>query len=55
MAETTLVLGRRVPDEARLAWAREVVAAMKGRDLPRTLPEVYAKERSTCTTSPAAS
>ena len=44
MAETTLVLGRRVPDEARLAWARGVVAAMKDRDLPRTLPEVYARE-----------
>ncbi len=44
MAETTLVLGRRVPDEARLAWARGIVAAMKGRDLPRTLPEVYARE-----------
>jgi hypothetical protein len=44
MAETTLVLGRRVPDEARLAWARDVIAAMKDGDLPRTLPEVYAKE-----------
>ncbi len=44
MAETTLVLGRRLPDEARLAWARGVIAAMKDRDLPRTLPEVYARE-----------
>jgi hypothetical protein len=44
MAETTLVLGRRVPDGARLDWARGVIAAMKDRDLPRTLPEVYAKE-----------
>jgi hypothetical protein len=44
MAETTLVLGRRVPDEKRLAWARSTVAQMKGRGLPRTLPEVYAKE-----------
>ena len=44
MAETTLVLGRRTPDEVRLAWARGVVAAMKDRDLPRTLPEVYARE-----------
>lgn len=44
MAETTLVLGRRTPDEARLAWARGVIAAMKDRDLPRTIPEVYAKE-----------
>jgi hypothetical protein len=44
MAETTLVLGRRLPDESRLAWARGVIATMKDRDLPRTLPEVYAKE-----------
>src|SRR5262249_6454336 len=44
MAETTLVLGRRIPDEARLAWARGVIAAMKDRELPRTQPEVYAKE-----------
>ncbi len=44
MAETTLILGRRVPDEKRLAWARSVVAQMKDRDLPRSLPEVYAKE-----------
>jgi hypothetical protein len=44
MAETTLVLGRRLPDEARLAWARGVIAGMKDRDLPRTLPEVYARE-----------
>ena len=44
MAETTLGLRRRVPDETRLAWARSVVAQMKDKDLPRTLPEVYAKE-----------
>ena len=44
MAETRLVLGRRVPDEARLAWARGVVAAMKDRDIPSNLPEVYARE-----------
>ncbi len=44
MAESTLVLGRRLPDDARLAWAREVVAAMKDRKEPRTLPEVYARE-----------
>lgn len=44
MAETMLVLGRRLPDDARLAWAREVVAAMKDRKEPRTLPEVYARE-----------
>jgi hypothetical protein len=43
MAETTLRLGRRVPDEARLQWARGVAATMGDR-APRTLPEVYAKE-----------
>jgi hypothetical protein len=44
MAETTLILGRRLPDETRLAWARSVIAGAKDRDLPDTLPEVYAKE-----------
>jgi hypothetical protein len=44
MAETRLVLGRRVPDAARLAWARGVIAAMKDRDQPRSEPEVYARE-----------
>lgn len=44
MAESTLVLGRRLPEDARLAWAREVVARMKGREEPRTLAEVYARE-----------
>jgi hypothetical protein len=55
MAETTLTLRRRVPDEARLAWARAIVARMKERDaaagtnqdgalVPRNQPEVYAKE-----------
>ncbi len=43
MAETTLTLRRRVPDEARLAWARPIVAAMGDR-VPRQIPEVYAKE-----------
>ncbi|MGP0065513.1 MAG: LamG domain-containing protein, partial [Isosphaeraceae bacterium] len=44
MAESTLVLGRRLPDEKRLAWARSVVAKMKDREQPGSLPEVYAKE-----------
>jgi len=51
MAETTLELGRRVPDEARLAWARAIFARMKDREgdknnnlVPRSQPEVYAKE-----------
>jgi hypothetical protein len=43
MAESRLTLRRRVPDETRLAWARQVAAAMKGRP-PATLPEVYALE-----------
>jgi hypothetical protein len=43
MAESTLSLRRRVPDAARLEWARSVVAKMGDR-VPRSLPEVYAKE-----------
>ena len=43
MAETTLRLKRRIPDENRLAWARAIVAKMGG-NVPATLPEVYAKE-----------
>jgi hypothetical protein len=43
MAETTLRLRRRVPDEARLAWARKVVAEMGDR-APKNQPEVYARE-----------
>ena len=43
MAETTLTLQRRIPDEARLAWARPILAAMGSRS-PKTLPEVYARE-----------
>ena len=44
MAETKLVLGRRVPDERRLAWAKAIVDRMGNRDIPNSLPEVYAKE-----------
>jgi Concanavalin A-like lectin/glucanases superfamily len=43
MAETTLTLRRRVPDETRLKWAKQIVARMGDR-VPRSLPEVYAKE-----------
>ncbi len=43
MAETTLKLKRRVPDAERLAWARKIVADMGDR-VPKSLPEVYAKE-----------
>jgi len=43
MAERTLGLNYRVPDEARLAWARKMSQSFAGR-LPRTLPEVYSLE-----------
>jgi hypothetical protein len=43
MAETKLKLKRRVPDEARLKWAREKLAAMGGRP-PKDRTEVYAQE-----------
>jgi hypothetical protein len=44
MAETPLRLRRRVADAARLAWARKIVSEMGDR-LPKTLPEVYAREQ----------
>jgi len=44
MAERKLTLRRRVPDEKRLAWAREKVKAMGGRK-PKDRPEVYALEQ----------
>ncbi len=47
MAEKTLVLARRVPDEARLAWAGKIVRRLteSGQERPpRDLPEVYARE-----------
>lgn len=43
MAERRITLGFRVPDETRLAWAREKVAALGDR-LPANLPEIYATE-----------
>jgi len=43
MAETSLTLRRRTPDADRLAWARSIVATMGDR-VPRTIPEVYARE-----------
>jgi Concanavalin A-like lectin/glucanases superfamily len=43
-AEAKIVLGRRVPDASRLAWANTVVGRMGSRDIPKSLPEVYAKE-----------
>ncbi len=43
MAERKLTLTRRVPDEKRLAWARQVTGSLAGR-LPRALPEIFAWE-----------
>jgi len=43
MAEAKLKLGRRLPDEKRLAWARDLLAKMGDRP-PKSLPEVYARE-----------
>ncbi len=43
MAERTLALNYRVPDEARLAWARQIADGLQGR-LPKTHPEIYALE-----------
>jgi hypothetical protein len=44
MAETRISLARRVPDAARLAWARNLLAQMAGAK-PRNQPEVYAREQ----------
>ncbi len=43
MDEAKLRLRRRVPDAARLAWARDLIARQKG-PLPATQSEVYAHE-----------
>ncbi|HUR55119.1 MAG TPA: LamG domain-containing protein, partial [Gemmataceae bacterium] len=43
MAETKVTLDRRVPDAARLEWAKKVVADLKGAK-PKTQPEIYARE-----------
>lgn len=43
MAEATVKLSRREPDEDRLAWARPIAAAMGDRP-PKDLREVYARE-----------
>ncbi len=44
MAEKTLRLATRQPDAKRLAWARDLVAKMKGR-IPKDRSEVYACEQ----------
>ena len=43
MTEKVLPLDYRVPDDARLAWARRIAAGIAD-DLPRNIPEVYARE-----------
>ncbi len=43
MAERTLALAYRVPDEKRLAWARDIAAKL-GDKLPRSQAEIYALE-----------
>ncbi|MDB5320835.1 MAG: hypothetical protein JWN40_2466 [Phycisphaerales bacterium] len=43
MRETTLKLGRRIPDEKRLAWAKEKVAALGDKKL-KLQPDIYARE-----------
>lgn len=43
IVERKLTLAFRVPDEARLKWARETLAAVQGR-LPQSKPEIYAQE-----------
>jgi len=45
MAERKVTLRRRVPDEARLAWAQKVIQGMKDRRQPVNIPEVYALEQ----------
>ena len=43
MEQKDITLARRLPDEARLAWADKLLASMKDRR-PRTRPEVYAEQ-----------
>jgi hypothetical protein len=44
MAETRMTLDYRVPDQQRLEWAQRIVAEMGDR-LPKTKPEIYAREQ----------
>lgn len=53
MAEKRLVLNRRVPDEKRLAWAKGILANMKG-PTPTNKPEVYAREQVLLAADPTA-
>ena len=40
----TLILGRRLPDDTRLAWARTVIGRDEGQASSPDDPEVYANE-----------
>lgn len=44
MSERMLTLRRRLPDEKRLAWAKDVVKGLEGRK-PKTHPGIYAREQ----------
>lgn len=44
MGETRMTLNYRVPDKQRLEWAQKVLSEM-GERLPKTQPEVYAREQ----------
>jgi hypothetical protein len=44
MAEAMISLHRRVPDQARLAWAKDIIEKTKGAT-PKNHPEVYAHEQ----------
>ena len=44
MSESKLTLRRRVPDERRLAWARQVVASLDGAK-PKVHSDIYAREQ----------
>ncbi len=44
MAEVRVPIGYRIPNAARLAWARDVAEKLAGK-LPQTQPEIYALEQ----------
>ncbi|MDA7510852.1 c-type cytochrome [Verrucomicrobia bacterium] len=52
MAERRTTMERRLPNEDRLSWAREKLAAMNGRR-PKTRPEVYAEQARFIEENPA--
>ena len=52
MAEKRVTLERRLPDDARLAWAREMLQRMAGQR-PKNRPEVYAEQAQYIHENPA--